>query len=112
MGWWWLHPILVPYGYEPVIELPPGEVPEEHFELLLGDTSIHSKTVIAALHDHLVMGIPTPEAYVRRGANKGLFHLNLRRLRAKSGVARSLSRFYPSAAESPKAVDTNIVNEL
>lgn len=85
-------------------ELPPGEVPEEQFELLLGDTSIHSKPVIAALRDHLVRGIPTPEVYERSGANKGLFYLNLRRLRAKSEVARSLSRFYPSTASSLSAV--------
>lgn len=94
-----------------MIELPPGEVPAEQFELLLGDTSIHSEPVIEAMRDHLVMGIPTPEAYERRGANKGHFYLNLRRLRAKSELARSLSRFYPSTASSLSTVASTVVTE-
>lgn len=74
--------------------LRPGEVAAEQLNLLLAGTAIKSASLIAALKDHLVLGMTRAESCGLHGVNLGLLSRRIKVLRNESIRARALSRFY------------------
>lgn len=72
----------------------PGQVDQEHFELLLSDTSFSGKKVIPALEDHLVHGLSAKEATEKHGVTPSQFYNRLKGLQMKHAFVRSIMKFY------------------
>lgn len=74
--------------------LTPGEVDEEHFELLLSDTKTSGKKVIAALRDHLVCGLSAKEATDKYGVTPSQFYNRLKGIQEKHAFVYGVKKFY------------------
>lgn len=86
-----LNPITKAAG---TIDLVPGRVPAEQFELLLAGTDIRGPKVLEALRQHLVEGSTPKEACEQTGANRGQFSLRLKGIVDENSRVVSLLRFY------------------
>lgn len=66
----------------------------KQFELLVELSSIHSKKVILALRDHLVLGKTRKEVCAQYGVSAGYLSLCIRRLLIVEKVVSRLAGFY------------------
>ncbi|EMV2691264.1 transcriptional regulator [Escherichia coli] len=67
---------------------------DKQFELLVELSSIHSKKVILALRDHLVLGKTRKEVCAQYGVGAGYLSLCIRRLLIVEKVVSRLAGFY------------------
>lgn len=72
----------------------PAEVQEVHFWLLVEVSPIHSKKVIMALHDHLVIGVSRKNVCESYQVNPGYFSTSLSRLYQIDKMVAQLVPYY------------------
>ncbi|EJM9606325.1 TPA: PapB/FocB family fimbrial expression transcriptional regulator [Escherichia albertii] len=71
-----------------------GSLSSEQFDLLVELSSIHSKKVILAMHDHLVLGDSRKVVCERYGVNAGYLSVCIGRLLRVERNVSKLVRFY------------------
>lgn len=74
--------------------LTPARLPEVHFWLLVEVSPIHSKKVIMALHDHLVVGVSRKNVCENYQVNPGYFSTSLNRLYYIDKMVAQLVPYY------------------
>lgn len=74
--------------------LEPGKVDPVHLELLLRFTGIKGKSIVAALHGHLVQGRKQADLCREFGIKPPLLSRKLSDLRGVDEIARRVSYFY------------------
>ncbi|KAE9728703.1 PapB/FocB family fimbrial expression transcriptional regulator [Escherichia coli] len=72
----------------------PGQMLEQHFELLIGISPIHSEKVIDALMDHLVLGYTKRECCERNDVCQSYFSGALKRIHVLNLTVCKLIPFY------------------
>ncbi|HBR2043256.1 TPA: transcriptional regulator [Klebsiella pneumoniae] len=75
-------------------ELIPGDVSNDQFLMLISISSMHSKRIIQALHEHLVRGASRVSVCERHNIGSGYFSISLKRLQHISCVVADLSKYY------------------
>lgn len=81
----------------------PGKMPENQFWLLVEISPLHSKKVIDALRDFLVLGYTRREACERHEVSQGYFSGALGRFQCTHQTVSSLIPFYIPEASIPDA---------
>lgn len=73
-----------------------GSLCDEHFQLLLGGTSIRASGVMMALKDHLVNGLKKSDAVSRNGISFPQFSVRLKTVIKEHKRQIKISKFYQS----------------
>ncbi|EGM8070156.1 adhesin biosynthesis transcription regulatory family protein [Escherichia albertii] len=74
--------------------LSPGSLSDDHFWLLINISSIHSKKVIDALRDFLVLGYTRKESCIHHGVSQSYFSTSLSRLQHVNSMMYQLVPYY------------------
>ena len=74
--------------------LSPGSLSDNHFWLLIDISSIHSKKVINALRDFLVLGYTRKESCIHNGVSPSYFSTSLSRLQHVNSMMFQLAPYY------------------
>lgn len=72
----------------------PGSLSDNHFWLLIDISSIHSKKVINALRDFLVLGYTRKESCIHNGVSPSYFSTSLSRLQHVNSMMFQLAPYY------------------
>ncbi|HFS3216207.1 TPA: PapB/FocB family fimbrial expression transcriptional regulator, partial [Escherichia coli] len=72
----------------------PGRVEDEHFWLLIGISTIHSKKVVMSMQDYLVHGIPRKNVCEKYKLSHSYFDNSLARLHRISCLITGLIKYY------------------
>jgi hypothetical protein len=80
------------------VETKAGEFTPEHFEMLVGGTSIRGKKVLPALEEHLVRGTPKGQSCKMHNANFSQFSTCLRTVMQENDRVENMVKFYPEQA--------------
>lgn len=82
-----------------VMGLRAGQVPQDHFRMLINISNIHSSKVILALEDFLVRGLTRQDACEKHHVAQGYFSISLRRLQELSAQVVLMYPYYASVTQ-------------